>query len=184
MSEDLIKPDAVYKMLHMENMALSPATITKRLMPYLSDDETRHALRFLNFEEDLVSACDGHRFIRIDRDKIPGDIPEGAYRPVKDGKDYLLIKHQAQLELPDVDAVMPSTFDNEFELKAFDATSRGGVAELLYRLAQRSICISHQYAEEIPFGDYKVKMGKPGQKQVVLFEGIYTVGIMPLKLSF
>lgn len=58
------------------------------------------------------------------------------------------------------------------------------MAELLYQLAQRGICISHQYAEQIPYGDYKVRMGTPGTKQVVLFDGVYTVGIMPLKLSF
>lgn len=188
MSEDKSKPDKVYKMIHLEGVALSPAVAMKRMVPFLSqtEEEPNHEFRFLRFENKLASAQDDHRFIHLERDKLAIDVPDGYYRPVKDGKDMLLIAHQVQLDLPalDLGAQMPTHFDNKFELKKFDAASLGGVAELLYQLAQRGLTISHQYAEQIPFGDYTVKMGKPGQKQVVLFEGIYTVGIMPLKLSF
>ncbi len=182
--QNLIKPDQVYKMLHLEDVALSPATVIRRIAPYRSDDETRAALRFITFEEDLISACDGRRFIRFDRSKMAMDIdvPDGSYRPVKDGKDFLLIAHSQQLEIPDlVDAVMPSTFSGEFPLKHFDAAG-DGISELLYRLAQHKISIKSQYAEEIPFGDYTVKLGGP--KQVVLLVGDYTVGIMPLNHTF
>ena len=181
--QNLIKPDQVYKMLHLEDVALAPATVIRRIAPYRSDDETRAALRFINFQDELISACDGRRFIRFDRDKMAMDIdvPDGAYRPVKDGKDFLLIAHSQQLEIPDTDAVMPSSFTNEFSIKQFDA-SGDGVSELLYRLAKFGISIKSQYAEEIPFGDYVVKIGGP--KQVVLLVGDYTVGIMPLTHTF
>ncbi len=181
--QNLIKPDQVYKMLHLENVALSPAMVIKRIQPYLSDDETRPALRFINFEEGLIHACDGRRFIRFEREKMAMDIdvPDGGYRPVKDGKDFLLIAHSQQLEFPDVDAVMPTRFDHEFTIKNFDATG-DGISELLYRLAKFGISIKSQYAEEIPYGDYTVKLGGP--KQVVLLVGQYTVGIMPLSHTF
>lgn len=179
--KELFKPDDVYRIPHIEHMELSPAYVVKCLVPYLSKDETRPALSFINITEKALQATDGKRFISVDREKIWVPIPDGAYRPVKDGKDYLLIAHTEQLGLPKVDALVPESWVHELEVKAYDSDGHSDIASLLYRLARWGTCISSKFAEDIPRGDYKVRLG--GTKtQVVIFVGKFTVGIAPLQV--
>lgn len=148
-TETQIKPDRVYKMINLEKVSLSPAKITKSMVPYLSENEARPALRFINIEDGVAKASDGRRFIYIDLEDaaVPVDIPDGAYRPVKDDKDWLLISHSQQLELIDMGVVEPQGQARaEFEIKQFNP-AENSVSELLYRLAKHGISIDHRYAE-------------------------------------
>jgi hypothetical protein len=149
----------------------------------VSKDETRLALMFINVNDHFIQATDGHRFIRLERDRMVVPIPNGAFRAVKDGKDFILIAlpHNLDLPFPNADTHMPEKWDTTLELKAFDPKGLGDIAQLLYKLAKLDICISHHYAEDLPAGDYQVLVSGPGK--AVIFIGDYTAGIMPLKLA-
>lgn len=179
--KELFNPDDVYKMPAIEGVDTSPAGIVKAMVPYLSEDPIRPVLRFIAIGPKWVSATDGHRFIRIERDRIAIPIPDGCYRPVKDGKDYLLIAQPHDMELPNMDLAMPAEWDTQFELEYWPK-SHAGIAELLFQLAHLKTCISADYAAEIPRGKYQIRVGRPSQ--VVLFHSEdFIVGVMPLKVE-
>jgi hypothetical protein len=181
--EKQFHPDDAYKMPSIEGVKLSPANIIRCIWPYVSKDETRLALMFINVNDHFIQATDGHRFIRLERDRMVVPIPNGAFRAVKDGKDFILIAlpHNLDLPFPNADTHMPEKWDTTLELKAFDPKGLGDIAQLLYKLAKLDICISHHYAEDLPAGDYQVLVSGPGK--AVIFIGDYTAGIMPLKLA-
>lgn len=177
MEDELFKPDDAYRIPSIGKSSDNPATVIKNMVPYLSLDPERHALRYLKVGAKWLEATDGHRFIRYPREKFMPDIPGGSYRCVKDGKDWLLVAQVEQLEFPGLDPFLAMPPKAVFDLR-FDADGHTGIGVLLFKLAGHDVALSHVYAGDLPPGQYKVTTGE--QKSVVLFQGDYSVGIMPL----
>lgn len=177
--DELYSPDDVYRMPAIG--VGGPAHIIKCMVPYLGHDDTRPALKFINIDDKSIYAADGKRLIRMDRDKLVVPIPNGAFRPVKDGKDYLLIAHEAELALPNLDGLVLNSHLHEFKLAGFDNDGGPDVSQLLYKLARWGVCISHKYAQDVPCGDYVVRVGS--SQQPVTFKGEFTCVIAPLRLE-
>lgn len=184
--QSFFKPDEAYRMPHIEDMQWSPSAIVKAMAKYLSKDEQRPTMKFIHLNDRFAEATDGHRAIRIGRSDFDSSdsIPNGSFRPVKDGKDYLLVLPPKELQLPgpNLDAVFPAEWEHQFNQKGFAGDGHTSVAITLKKLAAYKIALSHLYMVDVPTGDYVVLVRGP--KEPVVFMGEPFIScIMPIDVK-
>jgi hypothetical protein len=179
---ELFKPDEVYAAPFIDETRNNPAKMVGYLAKFCGDDDNRPVLAFINVTEKFYQATNGHAFLQVDREALWIKVPEGAFRPVKDGKNWLLIAHPGEMTLPNFESMVQMTEVERFQFKKFDAKNGHGIAYMLYELSKRRVVVSHQYLELLPPGDYEVRLG-PAGAPVVFTNETYTAGIAPLKLE-
>jgi hypothetical protein len=179
---ELFKPDEVYAAPFVDETANNPARMVGYLAKFCGDDDSRPVLAFINVTENFFQATNGHCFLQVDREELWIKVPEGAYRPVKDGKNWLLIANPGELNLPSLESYVQTQDVERFHFKKYDPKDGHGIALMLYELGKRKVVVSHQYLELLPPGDYEVRLGPTGSP-VIFSNDTYTAGIAPIKLG-
>lgn len=168
-----------------KNLPYFGASILAQVLPFVSKDETRWVLQFINVRGPWVEAVDGHRAVRVSKDllAVEGGLPDGGYSVTKAGKDYLLTPVKEEpgqpFSFPPVDNILPKKWDRQFR-HAVGGKPDNGLGSLLYKLARAGCQVNADYAADLPDDDYVV--GVAGSLSPVCFRGErFLVVLMPMR---
>lgn len=132
----------------------------KEMIPFLSKDWTRQPLWNLAVRGEYLYATDGHKAIRLRHKLIWGEdsglVDGGVYKPVKDGRDWILIP-VSDVQYPQAEIVMKRPEKPEFEIGGETGSSIGN-SKMLFLLARQGagICVDYKHIEALPDGYWDV----------------------------
>lgn len=130
------------------------ATILKSILPFVSTDETRHVLQHVNLAGVYVEATDGHKAIRFNRAALDcPDAPDGVYKVVKDGKEYLLVPAPDAGTFPNMANIIPTKWRRQITIHVGGKTWEG---EALFKLARAGVRMDPKILGALPEGHYTV----------------------------
>lgn len=161
------------------------AAVLRGLLPFVSTDETRHAIMYVNVSGLWVQATDGHKAARFLKHRlgVKENVPDGSYTVAKEGKDLLLVPAPDAGQFPNTDQVFPKTWRRQFSAATGGRNQNAkdvALGGLAFKLARAGVLMNLALLKALPDDDWRVGVNGP-LRPVILQGTVYEVVLMPMR---